>query len=78
MAKIIYKYKGDGTDCVLFNQKLGNHTSGEIFENTDRYEIYSPELKKEARKMVIPTGDIEDSGVCRVGTQIGENSKKRI
>ncbi|MEG7978397.1 MAG: hypothetical protein NY202_00275 [Mollicutes bacterium UO1] len=60
LLEIIKKYNGNGTDYA-YSSKLGGSSS------LDNTKIYSPELKKEARKMVIPTLDIGDNGVCRVG-----------
>ncbi|CAG8729078.1 4552_t:CDS:2, partial [Funneliformis caledonium] len=48
----------------------------EIFEKSEIYEIYSSELKKEARSLVL-NGDMEDGGLVEL-TQIWEPDKFEI
>ncbi|CAG8849041.1 22263_t:CDS:1, partial [Racocetra persica] len=49
-----------------------NHNSGEVFEKADRYEIYSPQLKKEARRIIFGENWTEDGGLSRFGANIGD------
>src|SRR6185437_13431767 len=72
--EIIKKYSGDGTDYLLFNQHLGSHYTGKVFENADRYEIYLSELKKEARKIIFGEDNTEDGRFCKLSSG-GTNDK---
>ena len=70
----IKEYKGDGTDYFFTVVELGNHDTGEKFEKSDLYQICSPRLKKEARKLIFGENNTEDGGFCRLGMR-GYNDK---
>lgn len=55
---------------ILSIEKIRSR-EGDIFENAEVFEIHSPQLKKEARNLVLD-GHTEDGGFSRVGREIGE------
>jgi len=48
----------------------GNSLSGEIYKEESVYQIFSPQLKKECRRIIL-CGYVEDGGFSRFGMNIG-------
>ena len=66
----IKEFKDDGTDYILNNVESGNSLSGEIYKEESVYQIFSPQLKKECRRIIL-CGYVEDGGFSRFGMNIG-------
>src|SRR5688572_32197925 len=71
LLEIIKKYH-KGKDYV-YSTQVKILRSPDSTRNSDdgkeSYDIYSPELKKEARKLML-NGDAEDGGFSRFGTEV--------
>ena len=66
----IKEFKDDGTDYILNNVESGNSLSGEIYKEESVYQIFSPQLKKECRRIILYRYT-EDGGFSRFGMNIG-------
>ncbi|CAG8534919.1 11105_t:CDS:1 [Diversispora eburnea] len=71
LIEIIKKYKGNGIDYAYTSQTGGRSSPDNTRNHSyskEVYNIYSPELKKEAREIAL-FGHTEDGGFCRFSTE---------